>query len=61
MSDRQTSAAAVLGHEIDGIRRRHLRRDDEVALVLALLGVDEDEHAPVARVLDNLLDGRERR
>ncbi len=54
-------AAAMLGHEVDGVGRRHLRRDDEVALVLALLGIDEDEHAPVAGVLDDLLDGRERR
>ena len=51
--------AAVLGHEVDGVGRRHLRRDDKVALVLALLGIDEDEHAAVARVLDHLLDGRE--
>ena len=51
--------AAVLGHEVDGVGRRHLRRDDEVALVLALLGVDQDEHAAVARILDHLLDGGE--
>ena len=51
--------AAMLGHEIDGVGRRHLRRDDEVALVLALLGVDQNEHAAVARILDHLLDGGE--
>ena len=49
-------AAAVLGHEVDGVGRRHLRRDDEVALVLALLGIDQNEHAAVARILDHLLD-----
>ena len=53
--------AAMLGHEIDGVRRCHLRGDDEVALVLALLCIDEDEHAPVAGVFDDLLDGGQRR
>ena len=51
-------AAAVLGHEVDRLGRRHLRRDDEVALVLAVLVVDQDEHAAVARLLDDLLDRR---
>ncbi len=51
--------AAMLGHEVDGVGRRHLRRNDEIAFVLALLGVDENEHAAVARVLHHLLDGRE--
>ena len=54
-------AAAMLGHEIDGVRRCHLRRDDEVALVLPLLCIDQDEHAPIAGVLDDLLDGGQRR
>jgi hypothetical protein len=53
--------AAVLGHEVDGVGRRHLRWYDEVAFVLALLGIDENEHAPVAGVFDDLLDRRERR
>ena len=48
--------AAVLGHEVDGVGGRHLRRDDEVALVLALLGIDQNEHPAVARILDHLLD-----
>ena len=52
-------AAAVLGHEIDRLGRRHLRRDDEIALVLAVLVVDQDEHAAVARLLDDLLDRRD--
>ena len=52
-------AAAVLGHEIDGVGRCHLRGDDEVAFVLAVLGVDQDDHAPVAQVLDDLVDRRE--
>ena len=49
-------AAAVLRHEVHGIRRAHLRRDDEVALVLAVLGIDQDEHLAVARGLDDVLD-----
>ena len=48
-------AAAVLGHEVDRVGRRHLRGDDEVALILAVLVVDQDEHAAVARLVDDLL------
>ena len=36
----------------------HLRRDDEVALVLAVLVVDQDEHPAVAGVLDDVLERR---
>ena len=58
LRERQTyEPAAVLGHEVDGVRRRHLRGDDEIALVLALLRVDEHDHAPVAHVLEDLGDG----
>ena len=46
-------AAAVARHEVDRVRGRHLRRDDEVALILAALVVDEDEHAAVARLVDD--------
>ena len=48
-------AAGVPGHEVDGVWGRELRGDDEVALVLAILVVHEDEHAPSARLLDELL------
>ena len=51
---------AVLGHEIDGVGGGHLRRDHQVALVLALLGIDQNEHAAVPRVLDHFLDRGER-
>ena len=54
-------AATVRRHEIDCGGCRHLRRDDEVALVLAILVVDKDVHAPVARFLDDFLDGAEHR
>ncbi len=51
--------ARMAGHEIHRLRRRELRRDDEIALVLAILVIDEDEHAPGARLLDQLLGGGE--
>ncbi len=44
----------MLGHEIDGIGRRHLSGDDEIALVLAVLGIDDDDHAAIAHVLNDL-------
>ena len=52
-------AAPEAGHEIDGVGRRHLGRNDEVALVFALLGVHQDEHAALARVFEDVVDGRE--
>src|SRR5690606_22770534 len=51
----------VRGHEVDRVGSRHLRRDDEVALVLTVLVVDEDEHATIARLVDDLLDRHENR
>ena len=48
-------AAAVPGHEIDRVGRRHLRRDDQVALILPVVVVDQDEHAAVARLVDDRL------
>ena len=52
-------AAAFLRHEVDRFGRRELRRDGEVALVLAVGRVDDDDHLPLADVLDRVLDGRE--
>jgi hypothetical protein len=52
-------AAGVLCHEVDDVGCRHLRRDDDVAFVLAVFRVDEDEHAPVARVLDDFFGCRD--
>ena len=48
----------MLGHEVDRVGRRHLGGDDEIALILAVLVVDQDEHAAVARLVDDLLGGR---
>ncbi len=56
--DRQADqAAGVLGHEVDLVRRGELGGDDDVALVLPILGVDQDEGAPLPGVLDDVLDG----
>ena len=48
-------AAAVPGHEVDRVGRRHLRRNDQVALILPVVVVDQDEHPPVARLVDDRL------
>ena len=52
--------AAVHCHEIDRVGCRHLRRDDEVAFVFAVLVVDKDIHAAVACFLNNLFDRDQR-
>ena len=41
------------------VGRRHLRGDDQIALILAVLIVDEDEHPPVLRLIDDLLGRRQ--
>jgi hypothetical protein len=47
----------VADHERDGLRRRTLGGHDEVAFVLAILIVHDDDHAPGSQVLEDLLDG----
>jgi hypothetical protein len=39
-------AAAVGGHEVDGLGRDVLGGHHEVALVLAVFFIDQDDHAP---------------
>ena len=46
----------VRGHEVDRLGRRELRGDHEVALVLAVGVVDDDDEAALADLLDRLLD-----
>ena len=53
--------APVHGHEVYGLGRRFFGRDDQVALVLTLLVVDEDDHLALAHVGHHLLDGRQLR
>ena len=52
-------AAGVRDHEVDRLGRCELGRDREVALVLAILVVDDHDEAAFADLLDRLLDGRE--
>ncbi len=47
-------ATPVPRHEVDLFRRRHLGRDDQVALILPVLVIDQDEHTAVARLVDDL-------
>ena len=48
--------APVRRHEIDRVGRRHLRRDDQIAFILAILVIDQNIHPTIARFLDNFLD-----
>ena len=48
--------AAVGGHEVDRLGGRELRGHHQVALVLAILAVADDDHAATADLLDRLLD-----
>ena len=50
----------MAGHEVDLVRRRELGRDDDVALVLAVLGVDQDVGPAVAGILQDVLDRADR-
>ena len=52
--------ARLLGHEVDRLGGGELRRHHQVALVLAVLAVADDDHAAAADLLDRLLDRRER-
>ena len=49
-------AAPLVQHEVDHLGGDLLGGDDEVALVLAVLVIDDDDHLAVAEVLDDLLD-----
>ena len=48
--------AGPRSHEVDRFGRCALRRHEEIALVLAVLVVDENHHAPLPHVRQNLLD-----
>ena len=53
-------AAGVPGHEIDDLGRDHLGRDGDVAFVLAIFIVDDDEHPPGPKVFDGFGNGSKR-
>ena len=43
----------MAGHEVDRLGRGHLRGNDQIALILAVVVVDQDEHPAVARLVDD--------
>ena len=51
--------ATLLRHEVDRLRRRELRRERQIALVLAVLVVAHDDHPALPDLLERLLDRRE--
>src|SRR5437899_1663149 len=51
-------APTVLGHEVHGFRGHPVGRHHEVAFVLAIFVVHDEEDAPLTDLLDALLDGR---
>ena len=52
-------AARMARHEVDRVGGGELRRHDEIAFVLPVLVVDQDEHPAIARLLDQLLGARQ--
>ncbi len=53
--------AAMGGHEVDRLGGGELGRHGEVAFVLAVGRVDDNDHLPVPDVIESLLDGGEGR
>jgi len=47
-------SARMADHEIDGLRRHEFRRKQQIPLVLAVLFVDQDDHATGAYLVDDL-------
>ena len=54
---RADQTSPFLGHEVHGLRRDLVSEHGEVALVLAVRVIDEDDHAPLLQVFDDLGDG----
>ena len=52
-------AAAVLGHEVDGVGSDFFGGHGEVAFVFAVLVVHQDDHAALANFFDGFFDGGE--
>ena len=47
-------APAMGGHKVDRVGGAHLCRDHQIALILAVFVIDQNEHLSVARGLDDL-------
>ena len=58
---RQIRPRPCFDHEVDGLRRDLRRRHRQIAFVLAILVVDDDDHLAGANRLEGVLDRRERR
>jgi len=57
LGERQADqSAAEAGHEVDCLGSDVLGSQDQITFVLAILLVDQDNHAPAAHFDDNLLD-----
>jgi hypothetical protein len=55
---RQTDQpATIFGHEVNGLGTSLFGGDDEIALILPVFVIDQDEHAPITGVLNHILNG----
>ena len=52
-------AARVADHEVDGFRRDMLGRHDQVAFVLAIFLINQDDHAASLQLRDDFFNGGE--
>ena len=50
---------AVCGHEVDGVGRGHLTRNDKVSLIFAVFVINQNEHPAISGVVDNGVDRRD--
>ncbi|MOA47037.1 hypothetical protein D3C78_1696270 [compost metagenome] len=53
-------SAGFARHEVDRFRRAFLRGQQQVAFVLAVLVIDQEDHPALAEVFDNFFDAIER-
>ncbi len=60
VSVRQTQAARVLGHEVDAVGADVVGREDQVAFVLPIFLVDQDDHAAGSEVGNQVGNWRHR-
>ena len=51
--------ASEFSHEIDRFRRCHLRRNDQVALILAIFGINKNDHLAIAGIFNNVFGWRQ--
>ncbi len=62
LGDRHADEPAPMRrHEVDRLGGDHLRRHDQVALVLAIRIIRDDDHPPRAQIAEHIVDGIENR